>query len=154
MSRFVSLFVVIAFISQHFVCCCDAMATRVCDQDRHTVDGSLAAGFGSGCCAHRHHSHQSKNLTSHGNRSKSEPAQPGGVPRHEHHLCVAAHTFFVQSQKAELPRSVGSTYGVLTIECGASEGIPMTRHGLLERTNGSPPLSPQARRATMCVYRI
>lgn len=154
MDRFVSFLVVVAFIAQHFVCCCHGTVPRVCDHDRPVVDSRCVTVAHAKCCGHDHKPARSENLAELGDRTGIDPEMPGDESRHEHHLCVVAHTFFVQSPKAELPRSVVSTSGSLAAECSAMDSVAILGHGLHHSIKISLPITSQARRAAMCVYRI
>lgn len=154
MDRIVPLFVVVAFISQHFMCCCDGMSHHVCDQDRQAVDNSPVTGTHGNCCGHTHKPDRPDSFARRGDRTGTDLALPGNEPLHEHHLCVVAHAFFVQSPKVELVRSVFSTFGALAAECSALDSVAILGHGLPHGLQSSPPLSSQTRRAAICVYRI
>lgn len=154
MDRIVPVFVVVAFILQHFMCCCDGMSHHVCYQDRHAVDNSPATVTHGNCCSHGHKQDRPDSLTRRANWTGTDLALPGNKPLHEHHLCVVAHAFFVQSPKVELLRSVFSTFGALAAECSALDSVAILGHGLPHEMHCSPPLSSQARRAAICVYRI
>ena len=152
MNRLVSLVMLVAFVVQHFVCCCTGAASHSCDHD-HSLTEPVCA------IEHSHDVHDS-------HECDQEPLPPSdtdhsdheGCPcdhQHPHHCCIGTHVFFVSAPRAELPASVlhhdfgfgswdDSVRGWMTSLATAS------RNGV----DSGPPLSSCPPRSALCVYRV
>lgn len=139
----------LGFIHQHFVCCCEAACTMSCHNcaAENTVSSEdLSAGHrsqGSSCVAH----HQDEEST-------PIPLPAGNGSGHEHHVCVGSHIFFVTS-------------GHVTIDFSPQNGpiawLPNTPDLLVQMASASRnlvgispryQLTPQELRARIRVYCI
>ena len=157
MNRLVSLVMLVAFVAQHFVCCCSGTAAHSCDHDHSVAEPVCAVEHNHDECNHDDHDtcecdHE------HSAPSKSEPFDHESGPcdhSHQHHYCLGTHVVFVSAPRAELPLSVmHHDFGFGSL--GVSVRVWMTslaaasRHGV----DSGPPLSSCPQRSALCVYRI
>ncbi|MCX7410475.1 MAG: hypothetical protein NTZ32_20560 [Planctomycetales bacterium] len=154
MNRLVSLVMLVAFVAQHFMCCCTGTAAHVCDHD-HSADQPVCA------VEHNHHDddHDSDECDhEHSTPANSEPLSHEGCPSdhsHQHHYCIGTHVFFVSAPRAEMPQSVmchDFTFESLdfSVQVAMTSLAAANRHGV----DSSPPLSSCPQRSALCVYRI
>ena len=149
MNRLVSLVMLVAFVAQHFVCCCTGATSYSCDHDHSLAEPVCAI-------EHSHDEHE----CGHERQSAPDGDQEDreGCPcghSHPHHYCIGTHVFFVSAPRAELPQSVMShDFGITTWDDSVRGWMTSLATASRHDVDSGPPLSSCPQRSALCVYRV
>jgi hypothetical protein len=157
-NRVVSMLLLAAFAAQHFMCCCSGLGGHACGRDQSA--GSPVCQIATGCdesisdsdcceeqCCHDH-DEPCDGIHSHDHDCP-------GNGSHGHHLCVASHFFFVPTPRAALPPSMDwHDFGFWPAESSLLITLAALTIAIHDGVDFGPPLTAQARRSALCVYRI
>lgn len=158
MNRLVSTLLLAAFAAQHFMCCCSGLGTHACDQVSSVAASACKIATGDDHCSADSSCNDEACCESHdepcGGIHPDEDDCPCGGS-HGHHLCVVSHLFFTATPRASLPPAVGWHH----FDVWAAEASLLMRSASLtceihDGVDFGPPLTAQARRSALCVYRI
>jgi hypothetical protein len=183
-NRLVALVAMTAFIMQHFACCCSGVGGHHCEQGHSSCshDSSAAATEndelgGTGChvfhehdggcphCGGDHESceHQCCDHDSCGHENGAgatdDTLDGSDVPyhdsHHQHHLCIAAHVYYVSSPRAEVAQPIPAViYGMLAMDASGFPAMEAWTTAFRSGVDPGPLVSAQAHRAILGVYRI
>ncbi len=156
MNRLVSMLLLTAFAAQHFMCCCSGIGAHACDQGKSFVTPVCKIATGcddscSDCC-------DEQCCEDHDESCNCAHPHEGDCPchgSHGHHLCVASHIFFTPTPRAALPPSVDwHCFGFWPTESTLLITLAALTVEIHDGVDFDPPLTAQARRSALCVYRI
>jgi hypothetical protein len=153
-NRLVSMLMLAAFATQHFMCCCSELGGHAFEQDHFAappvcvIASDEAKSVRSDkCCCHEHRESR--------DASQSQGEESPSHGSHGHHLCVASHVFFVTTPRAVLPPSMDChDFGLWPAESSITATLASLMIEIHHGVDFRPPLTAQARRAALCVYRI
>ncbi|MDB5346055.1 MAG: hypothetical protein JWP89_4432 [Schlesneria sp.] len=156
MNRLVSTLMLAVFAAQHFMCCCCELGGHACDQD-HSASQPVCAiatvsDESSSDCGDEHCCHEHREPCDGGHAYDEESPSHGS---HGHHLCVASHVFFVPTPRAALPPSMDChDFGLWPTASSVLVSFDSLTIAIHDGVDCGPPLTAQARRSALCVYRI
>ncbi len=153
MNRLVSMLLLAMFAAQHFMCCCSGLGAHASKQEvaptsvcEIATESSESACCNEECC--EEHGDSNDWLSSH----ESDCPCKG---KHQHHLCSASHIFFTATPRAELPPSFDwHHFAVWPAESPLLVTLASLTAEAYDDVDIGPPLTAQARRSALCVYRI
>jgi len=184
-NRLVAFVAMAAFIMQHFVCCCSGVGRHHCEQGHSTcshdpLDAEATdrhESCGTACCeCHEHDGgcpycggdhqgcdHQGCDHDSCGHEdcdgATDDSLDGSNVPchdsHHQHHLCIAAHVYYVSSPRAEVAQPIPAViYGMLAVDASGFPAMEAWTTAFRSGVDPGPLVSAQAHRAILGVYRI
>ena len=158
MNRLVSTLLLTAFAAQHFMCCCSGLGTHACDQDRSAAVSVCQNAIGGEEGVSGSECPDEQCCCSHGEPCDGIHLHECDCPcdgSHGHHLCVGSHIFFMPTPRAELPPSIDwHDFGFWPAESSLLITLASLAIEIHDGVDCGPPLTAQARRSALCVYRI
>ena len=163
-NRLVSLVILVAFVAQHFMCCCTETAAHSCGDDHPANAGQACVYTYEHTHPHGDHDHEHRDHDhglfhrDHDAHCDAKETDHGSCPcdrPHQHHVCIGTHVFFVAAPRDEMPiENLSHCFPVANTD--VLNPLAMTvrtsfgHHGV----DYGPPLSTCPQRSALCVYRI
>lgn len=145
MNRLILSLMLVSFNAQQFLCCCAGACVSSCEQLHNHELRVSSLNTEACCCGHGHESET---------KTESPDRKPENGPeqdKHQHHLCVGNHVFYVSAERFEISRLVISddftSSWSTTLEWLASQAAR-------PRPDNRPPPLASISRSVLGVYRI